>query len=46
LPQQHSGEPVGGILMIILGPIAVRVYAEVILLMFKIHSTLVDIKEG
>jgi|GEM_PF-3059359 len=32
--------------MIILGPIAVRVYAEVILLMFKIHSTLVDIKEG
>jgi hypothetical protein len=35
-----SVEPVSGIGMIILGPIAVRIYTELMLVIFEIHSEL------
>lgn len=33
-------EPVLGILMIILGPLVVRIYAELMIVLFRIHSSL------
>lgn len=33
-------EPVLGILMVILGPLVVRIYAELMIVLFRIHSSL------
>ncbi len=41
LPQ----EPVSGILMIILGPLVARIYAEILMVMFKMNEHLFEIKE-
>ena len=35
-----SVEPISGIGMIVLGPIAVRIYTELMLVIFEIHSEL------
>jgi len=35
-----------GLLTIILGPIFVRVYCELIMIMFRIYDVLLDIREG
>ncbi|MCK5848378.1 MAG: DUF4282 domain-containing protein [Caldisericia bacterium] len=36
----------GGLLIIVLGPILARVYCELIIVIFKIHESLVDIKNN
>lgn len=36
----------GGLLMLVLGPVFVRVYCEILILLFKINESLVDIKEN
>ncbi|MFW5923082.1 MAG: DUF4282 domain-containing protein [Planctomycetota bacterium] len=36
--------PMGGILIILLGPIGVRIYCEIIILAFSINDTLTEIK--
>ena len=35
-----------GLLMIVLGPIAVRVYCELLILMFRMNETLTDIRKN
>lgn len=39
-----AGQYLAGILMILLGPIAVRIYCEVMILFFVINDTLTEIK--
>ncbi len=39
-----TSEPVTGISLIIFGPLVARVYAEILLIMFKIHERLGDIQ--
>ncbi|TAN45322.1 MAG: DUF4282 domain-containing protein [Candidatus Methanoperedens sp.] len=34
----------GGILIIVFGPLLIRVYAEIVLLAFKINQTLIEIR--
>ncbi len=34
-----------GILIIVFGPLLIRIYAEIILLVFKINQTLIDIRD-
>ena len=38
------GGVLGSLLVLVLGPIGVRVYAELLLILFRIYETLVDIK--
>jgi hypothetical protein len=40
---QLGDNPIAGIATIILGPLMVRIYAELLLIMFQIHSRLNDI---
>jgi hypothetical protein len=37
---------VGGLMTMILGPIVVRIYCELIILLFRIYDTLNDIKDN
>ncbi len=39
-------QPVLGLLLIIVGPLVVRVYAELLILLFRINETLTDIKNN
>ena len=39
-------DPLTGIGTAILGPIVVRVYAEILLIIFEIHKTLTEIRDG
>lgn len=34
-----------GIMIIIIGPLSIRIYCELIIIIFKIHEALVDIRE-
>jgi len=36
----------GGLMMLILGPVVVRIYCELLILLFKMHESLTEIKEG
>lgn len=36
----------GGLLLIFLGPLAVRIYCELLIVIFSINDTLTDIKNG
>ena len=38
--------PLTGIGTAILGPVAVRIYAEILLIIFEIHKTLTEIRDG
>jgi hypothetical protein len=40
-----TGEAFAGLLTIILGPIAVRVYCELLILLFRIHDSLVEVRD-
>lgn len=40
-----QGLVVSGILMIILGPLVVRIYCELIIIMFKVYESLNEIKD-
>ena len=39
-------DPLTGIGTAILGPVAVRIYAEILLIIFEIHKTLTEIPDG
>jgi|TARA_Y100000401_G_scaffold34910_1_gene26052 hypothetical protein len=39
-------DPLTGIGTAILGPVAVRIYAEILLIIFEIHKTLTQIRDG
>ena len=36
----------GGLLMLVLGPVLVRIYCELLILFFRMNETLTDIKNG
>jgi len=36
----------GGLVMLVLGPVVVRIYCELLILFFRINETLTDIKNG
>jgi hypothetical protein len=36
----------GGLVMLVLGPVAVRIYCELLILFFRMNETLTDIKNG
>ena len=42
----HLSERVGGLAIIILGPLVARVYAEMLILIFKINETVTEIKNN
>ncbi len=44
--EQYYGErlPLKGVLLIIFGPLAVRIYCEVLIVFFRINETLTEIK--
>ena len=39
------GAAIIGIVITVLGPILIRIYCELMIILFKIHETLVDIKK-
>lgn len=39
-----SNAPVWGLVMIILGPVVVRIYCEILIIFFRINDTLTEIK--
>jgi hypothetical protein len=39
-----NGGPFYGVLLIILGPVAVRIYCEILIIFFRINETLTEIK--
>lgn len=45
---QYAGGPnvVKGVLLLFLGPIAVRIYCEILIIFFRINETLTEIKNG
>ena len=36
----------GGLIMLVLGPVVVRIYCELLILFFRMNETLTDIKHG
>ena len=36
----------GGLVMLVLGPVVVRIYCELLILFFRMNETLTDIKNG
>ncbi len=36
----------GGLVLLVLGPVAVRIYCELLILFFRMNETLTDIKKG
>ena len=43
---QSGVESLGGLAVAILGPIAIRIYAEIFLVIFRMNETLTDIKNN
>ncbi|HNR30817.1 MAG TPA: DUF4282 domain-containing protein [Candidatus Hydrogenedentes bacterium] len=41
-----AGSGVAGLFMLVLGPVLVRIYAELLILLFKMNDTLTDIKNA
>lgn len=41
-----AGQFLGGLLMLVLGPVVVRIYCELLILLFRINETLTEIKNG
>jgi hypothetical protein len=37
---------IGGLLTLVLGPVAVRIYCELLILLFRMNETLTEIKNG
>ncbi len=44
-PYGGGGEVISGLLFIIFGPLMTRVYCELLILLFKIHDNLCEIKD-
>jgi hypothetical protein len=42
--QITQGAPVEGVLIILLGPLAARIYAELLIVIFRIHENVADIR--
>jgi hypothetical protein len=40
----HSGRVVGGIALVLLGPVVVRLYAELLIVVFRINDSLTDVR--
>lgn len=36
----------GGLIMLVLGPVMVRIYCELLILLFRINETLTEVKNG
>jgi hypothetical protein len=45
-PFATLGPLVGGILLIVLGPLAIRIYAELLIVFFKIHDALEEMSKS
>ena len=43
---EGSEETIRGLLVMILGPLGVRIYAEILMLLFRMNETLTDIKNN
>ena len=41
-----AGARFGGLLTLVLGPLGVRIYAEILILIFRMNETLTDIKNN
>ncbi len=41
--QTAAGAAVGGVLLILFGPLVLRIYAEVLMVLFRINETLTDV---
>ncbi len=41
-----GGQRFGGLLLIVLGPIGVRIYAEILIVIFRINETLTEIRHN
>lgn len=41
-----AGQFLGGLLMLVLGPVVVRIYCELLILFFRMNETLTEIKNG
>ena len=41
-----GAQVLGGLFMMILGPLMVRIYCELLIIMFRIHDRLVDIRDN
>jgi hypothetical protein len=42
----EGGAALLGLLYIVFGPLVVRVYCELVIVIFRIHTTLVEIRDG
>jgi len=40
-----AGQFLGGLLFLVLGPIGVRIYCELLILLFRMNDTLIEIKD-
>ena len=40
------GQRIGGLFVLILGPLVVRIYAEISMLLFRMNETLTEIKDS
>jgi uncharacterized membrane protein len=40
----HTSQALGGVALILFGPLAVRIYAEAVIVVFRINETLTDIR--
>ena len=45
-PYGSSSSALGGLLLIVLGPLAVRVYCELLIVLFRMNETLTDIRSA
>jgi len=43
---QMTNSVIGGLLIIILGPLFVRMYAEILIIIFRIHDAVRDIRDS
>ena len=41
-----GGQVLGGLIMLLLGPVLVRVYCEILIVFFRINETLTDIRKN
>ena len=42
---KHTSQALGGFSLIVFGPLIVRIYAEVMIVVFRINETLTDLRE-
>lgn len=45
-PWGGGAQVIGGLLIIVVGPLVVRIYCELLIIMFKMHEALQDIRQS